>query len=614
MPSYTSLCIWPIWRVGGSLARLCKTAVHFFIALACATSPLLAAPHWISVTTSHFEMYTTNNEKQAERALQTFEQVRYFFERNSRNHQAPGSRVRIIAFSSENEFKPYRMNSGNFAFYLQSRERDYIVMQDIEPDHLRAAAHEYTHLIIRHEKLDLPLWLDEGLAELYSSLEPRGPKALVGRPLPQHIITLQTHPWLNFNLLFAVDHDSPYYNQSDKMQIFYAQSWLVTHMIDLSPAYNGHFSEFLAALNGGATTAEAFQRVYGKSVADVANDTQSYIRRATVPAALFDVTLKKSDLDAESAPLSEFQVNLALCDLLATHPQTADEARRRLLMLEQENAQSPEVEESLGYLAWQQNNLADARKHFSLAVSKGSQSGRMYYDDSNLEHMASGTSQVVIDLMKKAVERKPDDNDWRILLAQLDLEARLYGQALATLAPIHSLERSQAFNFYTVSAYCHASLRDLPGARAFIQKAAPYAKTPEQQHQVEQFTAYLGSAEQPAATNEGAAMQRPRDSSPDGPLTESHRRVPSQIAAAADLPRVHGITKTFQCGPHTFRLHVQVGSREMVFAIDDPKDIVVRNVSELQWTCGPLKPQDVTVIYKPQSGSNVDGTVAELVF
>lgn len=599
------------------------------VSLACAIQPLFAAPRWISVSTSHFEMYTTNNERQAERALQTFEQVRYFFLRNSRRQQAPEGRIRIIAFSSENEFKPYRMNSGNFAFYTQSRNRDYIVMQDIEPDHLQAAAHEYTHLIVRHAKLDLPPWLDEGLADLYSSLEPKGEQALVGRPLPQHIMTLQSRPWMNFDTLFAADHDSPYYNQPDKMQIFYAQSWELTHMLALSPAYSPRFSDFLIAMNGSdASTSAVFQKVYGKSVGEVAKDAENYIRRATVLAAVYNVTLKKSDLDAEVAPLSDFQIGLALSDLLTTRPQTIDEAHRRLLVLEQQNTQSSDVEESLGYLAWQQNNLAEARKHFALAVDRGSRNGRMYYDYANLSQMANASSETVIDLMKKAVELRPEDNDSRILLAQLDLEARLYGQALSALAPIHTIEPTQAFSFYTVNAFCHANLRDLSGARAFTQKAASFAKTPEQQEQIAQITEFLDSSERFANSQTSASSDAQQltvstgkpapitNAEPvTGPATDVHVPVRSVLRAHSGLPEVHGITKAFQCGQHTFRLHVQVGQREMVFAMDDPKEIIVHNVTDLQWSCGPLKPQEVTVIYKASSSnSKVDGIVSELVF
>jgi hypothetical protein len=81
-----------------------------------------AAEHWIHLTTPHFEMYTTNSVKQATAALNDFEQVRYFFLENSRSKTAPDATVRIIAFRSEKEFKPYRMNEGAFAYYLRSRK------------------------------------------------------------------------------------------------------------------------------------------------------------------------------------------------------------------------------------------------------------------------------------------------------------------------------------------------------------------------------------------------------------------------------------------------------------------------------------------------------------
>jgi hypothetical protein len=130
--------------------------LRFAFFLAFAGELVVASPRWIRVTTTHFEMYTTNSEKQAVRALQGFEQVISFFLQNSKNKQAPEGRVRIIAFSSEKEYKPYRASAGAFAYYLQSRERDYIVMQDIAADHQQTAVHEYPHLIVRHTKCSCP--------------------------------------------------------------------------------------------------------------------------------------------------------------------------------------------------------------------------------------------------------------------------------------------------------------------------------------------------------------------------------------------------------------------------------------------------------------------------
>ena len=42
------------------------------------------------------------------------------------------------------------------------------------------AVHEYTHLLIRHMELKLPVWLNEGIAEVYSTLRPLAGKVAVG--------------------------------------------------------------------------------------------------------------------------------------------------------------------------------------------------------------------------------------------------------------------------------------------------------------------------------------------------------------------------------------------------------------------------------------------------
>lgn len=96
--------------------------------------PLQAAQHWISLTTPHFEMYTTNGAGAGTKALETFERVRSFFLEKSPSKKAPDTPVRIIAFRSEKEFQPYRPNGGAVAYYHRSRKRDYIVMQDLSTE------------------------------------------------------------------------------------------------------------------------------------------------------------------------------------------------------------------------------------------------------------------------------------------------------------------------------------------------------------------------------------------------------------------------------------------------------------------------------------------------
>lgn len=102
---------------------------------AALAQPLFSAPEkWIKLETPHFELFTTASEKKGREAILYFEQVRSFFQElsTSRQGQPP---VRIVAFRGEREYKPYRMNVGNFAYYAQNRTREFIVMQDISAEH-----------------------------------------------------------------------------------------------------------------------------------------------------------------------------------------------------------------------------------------------------------------------------------------------------------------------------------------------------------------------------------------------------------------------------------------------------------------------------------------------
>ena len=59
---------------------------------------------------------------------------------------------------------------------------------------LRTIFHEYVHLVIDNVSDGLPLWLNEGLAEYYSTflVDAAGTGALVGRAIPAHL-ELLTH-------------------------------------------------------------------------------------------------------------------------------------------------------------------------------------------------------------------------------------------------------------------------------------------------------------------------------------------------------------------------------------------------------------------------------------
>jgi len=125
-------------------------------------------------------------------------------------------------------------------------------------------------------------------------LKPDGKRVRFGDILPGRFRELQTSQWLDLESLLAVDHKSPFYNERQKAGVFYAEAWALTHMLYLSDEYWRKFTEFLSLLKPDASQAAVFQKVYGKSLPEVTEDLERYLRGTQFNALAADVKLEKS--------------------------------------------------------------------------------------------------------------------------------------------------------------------------------------------------------------------------------------------------------------------------------------------------------------------------------
>ncbi len=382
-----------------------------FVLLAVAL-PAWGADHseqWVKLTTPHFELYTTAGEKSGRQAILYFEQVRSFFTQVAPVTGVTEFPVRIIVFKSEKQYKPYAWNEVAFAYFAATRDRDYIVMQDAELEHFPTAIHEYMHLIVHQSRLKLPLWLNEGWADVYSTLKPVGAKTTIGELIPGHVQELLQEKWLSLDALTSVDDKSPVYNEKKRAGIFYAESWALVHMLYLAPDYKSKFPEFVNSLLKGKTVDEAAQAAYGRSSAQVSADLKSYLVRNQLYGAIFPVKLAKSEEEAQVSPVSPFDSDLALADLLAAINKR-EQAQAAYEKLAQMNPDKPEVFRSLGYLAWQHGDNNAARQYFEKAFAAGDNDPQMCFHLASLERAAS----------------QPDDKIIPVSFARAEVPARLY--------------------------------------------------------------------------------------------------------------------------------------------------------------------------------------------
>ena len=130
-----------------------------------------ADPKWLRMPSADFEIFSSASEGDTRRALQYFERVSSFFEQfMSTGARQKAEPVRVILFGSKKEYEEYRPNEFAVAYYTQIGGRDYIVLSNATDAVFPIAVHEYVHLLAQNSGLKLPPWLNEGVAELFSTL------------------------------------------------------------------------------------------------------------------------------------------------------------------------------------------------------------------------------------------------------------------------------------------------------------------------------------------------------------------------------------------------------------------------------------------------------------
>ncbi len=602
-----------------SLARIAISAI---IGVALIPELLGAPERWIKLETPHFELYTTAGEKKGREAILYFEQVRSFFLQASPAKHAPEFPVRIVAFRSESQYKPYRINESAVAYYAPGRNRDYIVMQDISSEHYPVAIHEYTHLIVKHVGLKLPLWLNEGWADVYSSLAPKGDKALVGSPLPGHFQTLLTTKWLTLDVLASVDHNSPLYNERNKAGIFYAESWLLVHMLYLSPGYRANFSKLLLAISSGQDMAQACQSVYGKGLKEIASDLDQYSRSKLFYGVVFDVKLEKAAEDPQVSDATGFDSGLVLADLLA-QTRKRDEARQAYGQLAKDNPGHPEIDESLGYMELQAGDRDSARQYFSRAYAAGSKNPQMCFDYSLLED-----SKGAIPILRRAVELKPDYVAARLQLGLMLVNQQSYSEALDQLHQVKKINPEQAPTFFLALAYSDLRTDHPDLARKDAESAKQWAKTPAESEQVDSLLRYLDEPKTAAGAAPVAQPEPPANPGAQASADNENSEIPKLRHAPApanpfvkqdeQISHIEGMAERLDCDGQSARFHVLVGQTSMVFEIPDPSNVLIKHSGEAHhdFTCGVQKPFPVAVDYavKPDPKKGTAGIVRELDF
>ena len=385
------------------------------------TVPAQAKDKWINLTSKNFIIISNAEEGPTRKLALKLEQFHFAFSTIFKLPLESPVKTTVMVFRNESSFNPYKPiyngKPANVAGYFQGGEDENLIVMDISANQERPMSviyHEYSHLLTSKTPRDWPLWLKEGLAELYSSFDVLNGMVLLGLPISRHVSLLRQKTVIPLNDLLSVGHGSPLYNERDRQGIFYAESWALCHyiMIGDSNARETQMVEYTTLINQGINSDQAFAQAFKLSRAEVEKRLKNYISGNTYTANTYKLPNIEAEKDISAIPISEAEIQYYLGNLLA-RTNRIDEAEILLKRAVEMDSRLAGPYEGLGFVAVRRHRFDEALENFKQAVTRGSKNhlAHYYYAECLLRQAVGNVSprlaQQIGDELKVSIKLMP---------------------------------------------------------------------------------------------------------------------------------------------------------------------------------------------------------------
>ncbi len=602
-----------------------------------------AKDSWVSVRSKNFLLIGNANEKEIREVAGRLEQFREVFSRlfDHANLSSPVPTT-VVVFKNDKSYAPFKTGANTAGYFQSGPDVNYITLTTAgrgEQDPFAVIFHEYTHLLISNTSKNAPTWFSEGLAEYYSTATiSDDQKFVLGRPIGSHVYLLRQSKMLPLKTLFAVDHDSPFYNEREKQSVFYAQSWALMHYLILGKGAQrvNQIGSFIDALGANVDADTAFKQAFNVNFDQLEKELYDYIRKDRYPIVSGHFT-QKVDFERELvvSRVTEAEAQAYLGDLLL-HSNRADAEiyLKKALELDPNLAMA---HAALGMLRVREGRIEEARASLEKAVAANSQNYLIHYyyafalsraSSENYEY-STGVAAELANRMRthlnKAIELRPDFLDSYGLLAYVNLvsQAKLdeSERDLKRILAASSTRGDLAF----MLAQIHMAKDDYKSARELLQKLSENKRDAELRQKSQNL---LGVLEKLSSNR--ALRQRSPDSETLG-NDGGHRNdgqflvhFDPELALRAALRKpsqgeaqVQGILKRVDCDGKGIIFFVQLHERVFRLTTNSFKQVSLKSFSPdsgREITCG-ARPQEnnVVIIYVPDETMSKTGGVAKSI-
>jgi len=350
----------------------------------------LVQRRWFETRTAHFNIYSCGAPQDVYKLSARLEQFCQAYTLLAGAQAVASPPIVVMAFPDHETTKPflplYKGQPANLAAFFQRGNDENLIVLALPGTNsaytgMEVIFHEYTHLLFRRNDHIWPLWLKEGMAEVYSTFETSGYNFRIGKPIDHHLRLLVQQPLMPLAELFAVVHDSPQYNERDRQGIFYAESWLLAQflMAGDNPAYKARFAQFMDLLHQGQFPEQAFTTALQTTLPAMEAELRRYLKRGQfAPIELALPAAVSSPVSLTTRSITPVETCFRLGDELL-RVDRPDAAELYFMQAQKLAPASPLPYEGLGLLAAERGQHDEALRDLQEALQRGSTSFLAYY-------------------------------------------------------------------------------------------------------------------------------------------------------------------------------------------------------------------------------------------
>ncbi len=485
-------------------------AVFLFLGIFLSAVARAAAPQWVEVRSPHFTVVSDASEKQARHVLDQFERMRWVFQTlYPKLNVDPAESILVLAAKNEKTFQSIEpaayLGKGQLklsGYFLSTQGRNYILarLDAGEEEHPFATVyHEYTHLQFRSAGEWMPLWFSEGIAEFFQNTQIRNKDVLIGQPNVNDILYLRQQRLIPLPVLFKVDASSPYYHEEEKGSVFYAESWALTHFLQVTDREKSthRLQEYLQLVSQHQDSLAAAEKAFG-DLKQLQSALASYIQMGQYKQFVLNSAAAPIDESTYTArPLTSTHADAARAEVLAG-VRREQESRDLIATILKADPGNVEARETMGQLELRAHNPDAARTWFGEAAKLDSRDYRADYYFA-LTSMQSGHAddEAIEPSLRAAIQSNPNFAPaYERLAAYLGMHHKNMDEAFSMIRTAIKLDPGNYY-FRLNAASVLAGMGKYDDAIAVLGAAIKLARNPQQVSQaqttIDQFKQYQQS-------------------------------------------------------------------------------------------------------------------------